>query len=124
MEAMEVRKAAAELRAIWVAGNEYLQAAAPWSTIKTDPAAAAAQVRLALNLIRLYAVLSQPFIPDAAGAMMQAMRCDDWSWPGGIGAALAVLPAGHGFATPEVLFRKITDEERADWQVRFAGRRD
>ncbi len=36
MEAMEVRKAAAELRGIWVVGNEYLQAAAPWSAIKTD----------------------------------------------------------------------------------------
>ncbi len=66
MDAIEVRKAAAELRAIWVAGNEYLQAAAPWSTFKTDPEQAAMQIRLALNLIRLYAVLSAPFIPDAA----------------------------------------------------------
>jgi methionyl-tRNA synthetase len=39
MDAIEVRKAAAELRAIWVAGNEYLQEAAPWSTFKTDPTA-------------------------------------------------------------------------------------
>jgi methionyl-tRNA synthetase len=124
MEAMDVRKAAAELRAIWVAGNEYLQAAAPWSTIKNDVPAAAAQVRLALNLIRLYAVLSRPFIPDAAAAMMQAMGCDDWAWPGDIGAALGTLPPHHAFVTPEVLFRKITDEERADWQVRFGGRRD
>ena len=123
MEAIEVRKAAQELRAIWVAGNEYLQSAAPWTVVKSDPAAAAAQIRLALNLIRLYAVLSRPFIPDAAAAMMGALRCDDWAWPGDIAAALAVLPEGHAFATPEVLFRKITDEERADWQTRFAGRR-
>ncbi|MDR5655161.1 methionine--tRNA ligase [Ruixingdingia sedimenti] len=123
MEAVEIRKAAQELRAIWVAGNEYLQSAAPWSVVKTDPDRAAAQIRLALNLIRLYAVLSRPFIPDAAAAMMAALGTEDWSWPGDVGAALAVLPAGHAFATPDVLFRKITDEERADWQVRFAGRR-
>ena len=43
MEAMEVRKAAGELRAIWVAGNEYLQSAAPWTVVKTDPEAAALQ---------------------------------------------------------------------------------
>ena len=121
MEAMEVRKAAAELRAIWVAGNEYLQSAAPWTVVKTDAAAAAAQVRLSLNLTRLYAVLSAPFIPDAAAAMMAAMGCEDWSWPGDIAAALEVLPAGHAFTVPDVLFRKITDEERADWQTRFAG---
>ena len=42
MEAIELRKAAQELRAIWVVGNEYLQAAAPWTAIKTDPDRAAA----------------------------------------------------------------------------------
>lgn len=121
MQEMEVRKAAAELRAIWVIGNEYLQSAAPWSAVKTDPARAQAIVRLALNLIRVYAVLSQPFIPDAAAAMMRALDTEDWSWPGEIAPALATLPAGHGFAVPENLFRKITDEERTEWQARFAG---
>ena len=124
MEAMEVRKSAGELRAIWVLGNEYLQEAAPWSTFKTDPEQAAAQIRLALNLIRLYAVLSQPFIPEAAARMMASMHCEDWSWPGDIGAALALLPEGHGFEVPEVLFAKITDEERADYAARFSGVRD
>ncbi|MCB1407386.1 MAG: class I tRNA ligase family protein, partial [Rhodobacteraceae bacterium] len=121
MEAMEVRKSAAELRAIWVLGNEYLQEAAPWSTFKTDPAQAAAQVRLALNLIRLYAVLSQPFVPDAAQTMMAALACEDWSWPSDVGPALAILPPGQAFVTPEVLFAKITDDQREDWQSRFAG---
>ncbi|MFC5736780.1 methionine--tRNA ligase [Sinirhodobacter huangdaonensis] len=124
MDEKEVRKAATELRAIWVAGNEYLQAAAPWTVFKTDPAQAAAQTRLALNLVRLYAVLSEPFIPDAAATMLAAMQTGDRSWPGDIRAALEVLPAGHAFTTPEVLFRKIADEEREDWQNRFAGTRD
>ncbi|MFV0491004.1 MAG: methionine--tRNA ligase [Pseudorhodobacter sp.] len=124
MEAMEMRKAAAELRAIWVAGNEYLQSAAPWSVIKTDPAMAAGQIRLALNLIRIYAVLSAPFIPDAAASMMEGMRADDWDWPENPRTALAALPAGHAFTVPEVLFRKITDEECAEWAQRFAGTRD
>jgi methionyl-tRNA synthetase len=124
MDQMEVRKAAAELRAIWVVGNEYLQSAAPWSAVKTDPARAEAMIRLSLNLIRLYAILSQPFIPDAAQAMMSAMGSDDWSWPTDAGAALRALPPGHAFAVPENLFRKITDEERAEWQQKFAGTRD
>jgi methionyl-tRNA synthetase len=121
MEAMDVRKSATELRSIWVAGNEYLQAAAPWTVVKTDPGAAQAMIRLALNLIRVYAVLSRPFIPDAAATMMAAMGSDDWSWPGDAADALRALPAGHGFSVPENLFRKITDDERTDWQQRFSG---
>lgn len=121
MEAMEVRKAAAELRAIWVAGNEYLQVAAPWTAIKTDEARARGIVRLAMNLIRLYAVLSRPFIPDAAETMMQSLGCEDWAWPADAAHALRLLPEGQPFQVPENLFRKITDEERADWATRFAG---
>ncbi|MCE2739144.1 MAG: methionine--tRNA ligase [Rhodobacter sp.] len=121
MEAMDIRKAAAELRGIWVAGNEYLQAAAPWSAVKTDPARAEVIVRLSLNLIRVYAILSRPFIPDAAATMMAAMGSADWTWPDHIGEALRALPPGHAFTVPENLFRKITDDERADWQQRFSG---
>ncbi|GGH49169.1 methionine--tRNA ligase [Frigidibacter albus] len=121
MEAMEVRKAAAELRAIWAAGNEYLQSAAPWTVVKTEPERAAAMVRLSLNLVRLYAVLSEPFIPDAAAVMLEAMGTTDRSWPGDVAAALETLPAGHAFTTPDNLFRKITDEEREDWEKRFSG---
>ncbi|MFT4961234.1 MAG: methionyl-tRNA synthetase [Paracoccaceae bacterium] len=124
MEAMEVRKSAQELRAIWVAGNEYLQSAAPWITFKTDPDRAAAQVRLGLNLIRLYAVLSAPFIPTASVDMLAAMQTDDTAWPDDVPAALSALPGGHTFTVPEVLFAKITDEQREDWQTRFAGVRD
>ncbi len=123
MDGMEVRKSAQELRAIWVSGNEYLQSAAPWSTFKTDPDKAAAQVRLGLNLIRLYAVLSAPFIPDASAEMLRAMQTDDAGWPDDVAAALTALPGGHSFTVPDVLFAKITDDQREDWQSRFAGQR-
>ncbi|GAA6192040.1 methionine--tRNA ligase [Phaeobacter sp. NW0010-22] len=123
MDAMEVRKSAQELRAIWVAGNEYLQSAAPWSTFKTDPAKAAAQVRLGLNLIRLYAVLSAPFIPTASASMLSAMNTLDTSWPEDVQVALNALPAGHDFKVPDVLFAKITDEQSEEWQARFSGTR-
>ncbi|MFP4328368.1 MAG: methionine--tRNA ligase, partial [Paracoccaceae bacterium] len=121
MEAIEIRKAAAELRALWVMGNEYLQEAAPWSTFKEDPDRAAAQIRLALNLIALYGTLSAPFIPEAAARMRAAMNAPEAGWPGDLRAALTALPAGHGFTVPENLFSKIDDATREDWQARFAG---
>lgn len=124
MDGIEVRKSAAELRGIWALGNEYLQSAAPWATFKTDPEKAAMQVRLGLNLIPLYAALSRPFIPFAAETMLQAMNCSDFEWPDDVAAALQRLPAGHAFTVPDVLFAKITDEQRDEWQQRFQGIRD
>ncbi|WP_420860964.1 methionine--tRNA ligase [Algirhabdus cladophorae] len=121
MDKMEVRKSAAELRAIWAAGNEYLQAAAPWVTFKEDPEKAGAQIRLALNLIRLYGVLSAPFIPTASATLLSAMNTLDMTWPTDIKAALETLPEGHGFAVPDNLFAKITDDQRIEWQEKFAG---
>ncbi len=122
MEAIAVRRAAQELRALWVLGNEYLQEAAPWAAHKEDPARAAAIIRLALNLIPVYAELSAPFIPDAADTLRAAMKSKA-GWPADMEAALRTLPPGHGFEVPEMLFRKITDEERDTWQARFAGGR-
>jgi methionyl-tRNA synthetase len=122
-EAMEIRKAAAELRAIWAAGNEYLQAAAPWTAIKEDPARAAASIRLALNLIRLYAILSRPFVPDASDAMLAAfgVEGDAEAWPADVAEALSALGAGHGFTVPENLFAKISDDAREAMEARFVG---
>ena len=124
MDTMEVRKSAADLRAIWVLGNEYLQAVAPWTTFKTDPDQAAMQVRMGLNLCRLYGVLSAPFIPDASAEILAAMNASDATWPDDIAAAVNVLQPSHAFQVPDITFRKITDDERADWAERFAGTRD
>jgi methionyl-tRNA synthetase len=126
MDAIMVRRGAEELRALWVLGNEYLQSAAPWTVIKSDEGQARAIIALSLNLIRLYAVLSRPFIPDAAERIMAALGSDDWTWPDAtstetLGRAFTVLPAGHPFTVPDNLFHKITDDERIDWQTRFAG---
>ena len=124
LEAIEIRKAANELRAIWAGGNEYLQDAAPWSVFRERPERAAAIIRFSLNLIRLYAVLSAPFIPDTATKMMKAMRAEDGLWPKDIAAALASLPPGRSFTVPDNLFSKISDAERESWQKRFAGGRE
>jgi len=123
MEAIEIRKASIELRAIWVAGNEYLQTAAPWSVYKSDPDAAAAIIRFALNLIRLYGVLSAPFIPDTAERLIKAMGEPDAAWPDTLASAMSEMEPGQAFVVPDNLFAKITDEASQEMQARFAGQK-
>lgn len=123
-EAMEFRKAAAETRALWALGNEYLQEAAPWTAIKTDAAAAAVGVRTGLNLCALLASVAQPFIPDAAGVVLDALGVPEErrTWPRADDPGLLdALPRGLAITPPEVLFKKIEDADVAAWAERFGG---
>src|SRR6516164_5866567 len=123
-EAMEFRRAAAETRAIWAAGNQYLQRAAPWSAVSADPPAAACSLRTALNLAGIAARISSPFVPDAAASILRALGVADrpLRWPATTAAALLdELPRGGPVAHLPLLFRRIEDTEIADWSARFGG---
>ncbi len=123
LEAMEFRKAAADVRQLWVIGNEYLQEAAPWTALKTDAERAAVGVRTALNLVALYARVSAPFIPHSAAIIANAVgEPAEAAWPARPAVALLeTLPAGRVVQAPEVLFRKIDDDQIAEWTARFGG---
>ena len=124
LEELQYRKAFGELRAIWAAGNEYLTKAAPWAVFKEDKDAAAVGVRTGINLIRLFALLSAPVIPNTSATIRAALGVDsdDLVWPSeDIAAELAVLKPGTPFEVPDVLFRKIEDEDVTAWIERFGG---
>lgn len=123
MDAIEIRKSAQALRALWVVGNEYLQEAAPWTAIKTDRDRAAVIVRTALNLAALYAKISAPFIPFAAEKIGAAFDLPfPAEWPSNDARVeLDRLLVGAPVTVPEVLFKKIEDEQIAEWTARFGG---
>jgi len=126
-EAREFRKAMAETRAIWAAGNEYLTQAAPWTHYKTDVDQAAMGVRVGLNLVALFGVLAQPIIPDAADKILNAMNIPDENRTWKFGKLSAgneppnALPIGMSISAPPVLFTKIEVEDIEAWTERFGG---
>jgi methionyl-tRNA synthetase len=123
LEAMEFRKSAQELRALWVLGNEYLTEAAPWTAIKSDPQRAAVIVRTGINLVALFARVSAPFIPFSAETTALAVGEGYPSpWPSADGALeLSRIPAGRPVKAPEVLFRKLEDSQIEEWKARFGS---
>ena len=123
LEAIEIRKTAQALRALWVVGNEYLQQAAPWTAIKTDPERAAVIVRTAINLVALFARVSAPVIPFTAEKIFDSVgEPYPPTWPSmNAEAELTRLEAGRRISTPEVLFRKIEEGDVATWTERFGG---
>jgi len=122
-DAMEYRKAAQAVRRIWVLGNEYLTEAAPWTAFKTDPERAGVVVRTGLNLVALFAAVSQPIIPFTAATIAAAVGVEAApAWPSTDGEAeLNRLEPGAALTVPPVLFAKIEDEQVAAWTERFGG---
>ncbi|MEL6567683.1 MAG: methionine--tRNA ligase [Pseudomonadota bacterium] len=123
-EAMEFRKAAAETRAIWAAGNEYLTRAEPWVKYKSDVDAAAIGVRTGLNLAAMFAIIAQPIIPATAAKILDALAVPEGNrkWPTSTDQGLLdALPYGLEITPPDVLFQKIEDEQVAEWTERFGG---
>ena len=124
MEALQYRKAANALRALWSAGNAYLVEKEPWKQVKTDQDAAAVTLRTAMNLIHLYAVVSEPFIPASAAVLRGVFALDDdtatWVTPEAA-TSLDSVPAGASFAVPPVLFAKISDEDLDGFRERFGA---
>jgi methionyl-tRNA synthetase len=123
MEEREFRKSATALRQLWVLGNQYLTEAAPWTAIKSDRDRAAVAVRYGLNLVALFAKVSEPFIPFAAEKIALAVgEAFPGRWPALDGeGTLAILEPGRGIQAPEVLFRKVEDAQVAEWRERFGG---
>jgi len=126
-EDMEFRKAAAETRAIWAAGNEYLTKAEPWVKYKNDVDAAAVGVRAGLNLAALFGILALPIIPETGAKILDALgvpeenRTLKFGGSTDYAALLDVMPRGRAITPPDVLFQKIEDEQVAAWTEQFGG---
>ena len=125
MEKLEFRKALNELRAIWTEGNNYLTQAAPWTVIKENREKAAMILRLSINLIRLYAMLSRPVIPASSEKMatLTGVVVSNLTWPGSdIKTELQMLKGKAPFNVPEEpLFKKISPEQVETLSTRYGA---
>ena len=72
----------------------------------------------------MFAILAQPFIPDAAKTVLDAVGVPETNraWPeAGDAGLLDALPRGHAITPPDVLFKKIEDADVATWTEMFGG---
>lgn len=108
-QALALRKATEEVRAIWKLANAYLAETSPWSVLKHDRGRAAAIVRTGINLVGVAAMAAWPFIPTASAEVLRSLG-DDLQIPPWIEdgeKALTRIPAGRRFSVPPLLFPKI-----------------
>jgi methionyl-tRNA synthetase len=123
LRATNVRKAMRHLRALWVAGNEYITQAQPWVAVKNDRERAAEILRLGLELTYLYAVTSAAIIPDSSERIFELLG--ETGKPGEVPfgelTGFDRLPAGRAVSAGQPLFQKIQPETVAELTERFRG---
>lgn len=120
---LEFRRATETLNALWTAGNQYIDVRAPWALFKTDRDEAAVVIRTCINLIRLYAIASAPFIPHTAETLYKALQLTDEERHHTMTEAsdLTLLAAGRPFEVPAPLFQKLDDDRVAELKAQYGG---
>ena len=127
LENMEFRKALNELRAIWVDGNNYISVAEPWSVIKENPERAAAILRVCINLIRIYAILSYPIMPKVAENMLAKFGLRVQDMPElkdfNVKEQIEFLKPGTKFEVGDALFERITPERCQELKEKYGSQK-
>jgi len=125
MNALEFRKALAELRAVWVEGNNYITLAEPWTVIKENEARAGAILNVCMNLIRVFALLTYPVMPQSAENMLSRfdLKIDahrdlkDFD----LKKELNFFKGGEPFSVGEALFERISPERVDELKVKYGS---
>lgn len=127
MNKIEFRKALGTLREIWVEGNNYIARNEPWKVVKVDKERAAVVLRTAINMIRLFAILSAPVIPETAEKILKLINLPttDLKWVDApMAQYLETLKPGYAFNTPELLFSKIPPERVEELSIRYKEKKE
>jgi methionyl-tRNA synthetase len=123
LRSIEFRKAAEALCSLWSVGNQYIDERAPWKLIKENREEAGQVIRTCINLIRLYAIASAPFIPFTSQKLFEALHLSEADRMTKLSDAvkLDALNPGHPFDVPPPLFRKLEDKEIQELRRQFGG---
>lgn len=95
-------------------GNKYLQEKEPWKKV-SEPGENQKSIdnclHLCLQLTANLAILINPFLPNSAKKMQYMMKVVDKMLDWENAGKLKLLSVGYSLRPPELLFRKIEDEE-------------
>ncbi|HVG17067.1 MAG TPA: methionine--tRNA ligase, partial [Chitinophagaceae bacterium] len=103
-------------------GNKYLQEKEPWKKVSADKTVATGgeeqkqidnALHLCLQLCANLAILVNPYLPNTAKKMCAMMKVVDKVLDWENAGSVKLLSVGYSLRAPELLFRKIEEEEVA-----------
>ena len=111
LEQFRFRDALGEIMKLSSWGNRFLQRYEPWKTTKSQPNVAATALFECTQLVAALALFCEPFMPRSSSRILKMLNIsfDDHEWD--ILTQKILVPRGHKINKPEILFRKVGDEE-------------
>ena len=117
-ENYKIRDGVLEIINLARAGNKYFNDSEPWKTIKTDRERCATTLNVSLQTIYTLGELLSPVLPFTSVKIFKMLKSDLVSW---FDSGKDNLKAGHELNKPEILFRKIEDEDIAKQKENLAA---
>src|SRR6266496_3130723 len=122
IETFKFREALFEVIDLARKGNKYLQEKEPWKKVASSQIAVGSDatsnqklidncIHFCLQLTANLAILINPFLPFSAKKMLHMMKVVDKMLEWENGGKIKLLSVGYSLRAPELLFRKIEDEE-------------
>ena len=115
----KVRNAVKHMMDLARAGNKYFNENEPWLTRKSDIERCATTLNMSLQSIKTLAVIAAPIIPFTSEKIWKFLNLSETlNWEQ---AGVTDLKAGHVLNIPEVLFKKIEDEQIEEQEQKLNG---
>jgi len=80
---LNLREAVKQVESLSAFANEFMQAAAPWKTIRTDPARARSDVTLVANVAKVLATMLAPVVPRLSDEIFRQLGLAPQAWEEG-----------------------------------------
>jgi len=107
LEYVHVKDAMKEAIQLARLGNQYVDQKAPWNLLKSDRAACATAIHVALRVSRALAIIMAPFLPRSSSRLWHALGYDSDVHGERWDEALDDLPGGQKLRVGKPLFAKI-----------------
>jgi methionyl-tRNA synthetase len=111
IEQYKFREALFEVIDLARKGNKYLQDKEPWKKTEAEQKSIDNTLHLCLQLTANLAVLVNPFLPFTAKKLCYMMKVVDKMLEWKNAGRIKLLSVGYALRAPELLFRKIENEE-------------
>jgi methionyl-tRNA synthetase len=126
LNSLKFRNVAQTLRSLWVLGNEYITVKEPWVTYKQDQELTAITLVHCIHLLRLFAIVSYPFIPASSIKILSLLNDCQFekikSTPFKEGLNFHYFVKGHNIQKPMILFERIEDSRVEELTLEFSGK--